>query len=92
MFDSIKVVADTTDRPLLRNPAQFGWLVEVGGFGLGGSQVAVGVHATGEEVVHHALLDRLILGNQGFRLLDQVVQRRQNPGDLALFWKRRDEQ
>ena len=43
------------------------------------------VHATGEEVVHHSLLDRLIFGNQALRLLDKIVQRRQNQGDFSLF-------
>ena len=53
--------------------------------------MAVFVHATGEQVVHHPLLDRLILGNQGLGLLDQVVYRRQNPSDLALLRTRRNE-
>ena len=48
----------------------------------GRPQVAVFVHATGEEVVHHPLLDRLILGNQGFGLLDQTINRGQDLGDL----------
>ena len=32
----------------LRNPSQFGLLVEVGGFFIGGAKMAVLVHATGE--------------------------------------------
>ena len=51
--------------------------------------MAVFVDATGEEVVHHALFDRLVLGDQGFRLLDQIVQCGQNPRDLALHRRRR---
>jgi len=71
--------------PPLRNQAQLGFLVEVWGFGLGGAEVPVSVDTTCEEVVHHALFDRLVFGDQGFRRMDQVVQRRQYPGDLALL-------
>ena len=73
--------------PLLRNPAQFGLFVEFRGFGLWGAEFSGGIDASGEEVVHQALFDRLILGDQGFGLSDHVVQRRQNPGDLALLGK-----
>src|SRR5208337_2652676 len=85
-------ITDLTNLPLLRNPAQFGLFIEMGGFGLRRAQVAVSVYATREEVVHHALFDRLVLGNQGFRLLDQVVQRRQNPGNLSLLAEGRKSQ
>ena len=50
----------------------------------------MGVNASGEQVVHHPLLHRLILGNQGLRLLDQVVQvvESSDLGLICTLWKR----
>jgi len=38
--------------------------------------MAVCVYTAGEQVMHHCLLDRLILGNQGFGLFNQLVYRK----------------
>ena len=50
-----------------------------------GAEVAVFVDAAGEEVLHQAGLDALLLGNQRLRLFNRPVHRRENLGDFGLF-------
>ena len=54
------------------------------------THVAVFVHATGEEILHQPLFKRLkTMPTLGFRRLDQVIEGRQNLGDLFLcLWRR----
>jgi len=40
--------------------------------------LAVGQHATGEQVVHQARLDLLVFGNHGFGFFDGGVDARKN--------------
>ena len=53
--------------------------------GLFGAELAVFVDAAGEEILHQAGLEALLLGDQGFRLFDDPVHRRENLGDFGLL-------
>ncbi len=68
--------------PLHRNPAQRG-IFEF--MGLSGAKITVFVNAAGEEVLHQAGLDSLLLGDQRFRLFNRPVHCREYPGDFGLF-------
>lgn len=46
------------------------------------------VDAAGEEVLHQAGLDALLLGNQSLGLFNRPVHRGENLGDFGLFKKR----
>ena len=76
--------------PLLRNPAQRRFLVELRGLLARWSELAVRGDASGEEVVHQAGLDLLRLGDERFGLLDGLVDRREDRGDALLIWKTAD--
>ena len=43
------------------------------------------VDTAGEEVLHQAGLDTLLLGNQGLSLFNRPVHRREDLGDFGLF-------
>ena len=62
-----------------------GFVVEVGGLGARGAKVAVGGDAAGEQVVHQASSDLLILRNQRLRLFNFLIHRRKDFSDLALL-------
>ena len=52
--------------------------------GLFRAEVAMFVDAAGEEVLHQAGLDALLLGNQRFSLLNRPIYRRENLSDFGL--------
>ena len=78
----VRMLAKRSNLPLHRNPAQRGVFEFVGLFG---AEVAVFVDAAGEEVLHQAGLDALLLGDQRFRLFNRPVHRREDLGDLGLL-------
>ena len=53
--------------------------------GLFGAEVAVLVDAAGEQVLHQAGLDALLLGDECLGLLYCPIRRRKHLGDLGLF-------
>jgi hypothetical protein len=57
--------------------------------GLFGAEVAVLVDAAGEEVLHQAGLNALLLSDQRFRLLDCPIHRQEDLGNFGLFQFRR---
>src|ERR1700727_2749421 len=71
--------------PINRNSAHNGVFELVGLFG---SQVAVVVDAAGEEIVHQASFDALLLRNQRLCLCDSPLHRCEYLGNLGLFEKR----
>ena len=53
--------------------------------GLFGAEVAVFVDATGQQVLHQAGLDALLLADERLGLLDGSINRRKDLGDLGLL-------
>ena len=51
-----------------------------------GAELAVGVDATGEKVVHHAVFDGLVFFDERFGFFDEVVDGGEDFGDFLLFF------
>ncbi|MOA20922.1 hypothetical protein D3C78_1413940 [compost metagenome] len=83
----VEVIGDFSNLPLLRNPPQRRFLVELWRFAVRRAQLAVGVDATGQQVVQQALLDGLELVDQRLGFADGAIESVEDSRDCLLLWK-----